>query len=206
MTPPLLTLHPLNVLIADVEFALTLLSYSSLRKLIDSLNELLVITRDFIATERLAQIPTAYSSLEDHVPVPPYEADIVRFMNRCRGVKKALDLIEYTLKQSRNSPKGRPLVEALETMLGVLTQFWEFYEDERWRHRRMRIASLRRLDGLVVKLIGLIKSELSKPNNMAAERATELERSKVELVEVVLKEIEGDTTPEEDTAAFWFGD
>lgn len=177
--------------------------YASLHKLSSSINKLIVITRDFLSTESVAQFPTAYTSLQDDILVPSYEAHIMRFMNRCQDLRRVLGLMEYTFKQSRNSGRGKPLVEALETILSVLNQLWEFYEDERWRNRKMRIASLRRLEGLLVRLSELVGRELLRPGNVAAERAAELKNIKV--IEVVEREAEGDDTPEEDTVAFWFG-
>jgi len=95
------------------------------------------------------------------------------------------------------------LVEALETILSVLNQLWEFYENERWRNRKMRIASLGRLEGLLVGLCELVGRELLGPGNVAAEKAAELQRLKnIEVIEVVEREAEGDDTPEEDTVAF----
>ena len=134
------------------------------------MNKLIVITRDFPSTESVAQFPTVYTSLQDDILVPPYEADIMRFMNRCQDLRRVLGLMEYTLKSSRNSGRGKPLVEALETILSVLNQLWEFYEDERWRNRKMRTVSLGRLEGLLVRLSELVGRELLRPSNAATER------------------------------------
>jgi len=72
--------------------------YASLHKLSSSINKLIVITRDFLSTESVAQFPTAYTSLQDDILVPSYEADIMRFMNRCQDLRRVLGLMEYTFK------------------------------------------------------------------------------------------------------------
>jgi hypothetical protein len=177
--------------------------YVSLHKLSNGMNKLTVITRDFPSTESVAQFPTVYTSLQDDILVPPYEADIMRFMNRSKNLRRVLGLMEYTFKQSRNSGRGKPLVEALETILSVLNQLWEFYEKGRRRNRKMRVASLGRLEGPLVRPSELVGRELLGSGNVAAERAAELK--KIEVIEVVEREAEGDDTPEEDTVAFWFG-
>ena len=67
----------------------------------------------------------------------------------------------------------------------------------------MRIASLGRLEGLLVRLSKLVGREFLRPGNVATERAAEPKN--VEVIEAVEREAEGDNTPEEDTVAFWFG-
>jgi hypothetical protein len=109
----------------------------------------------------------------------------------------------YNFMQSRNSGRSKPLVEALETILSVLNRLWEFYEDERWRNRKTRIASLGRLEDLLVRLSELVGRELLRPGNVVAQRAAELKD--IEVIEVMEREAEDDDTPEEDTVAFWFG-
>lgn len=94
--------------------------YASLHKLSNGMNKLIVITRDFLSTKSVAQSPTACTSLQDDIPVPPYEADIMCFMNCCQDLRRVPGLMEYAFKKSRNSGRGKPLVEALETILSVL--------------------------------------------------------------------------------------
>jgi len=68
---------------------------------------------------------------------------------------------------------------------------------------RCGLRSLRRLEGLLVRLSELVGRELLRPGNVAAERAAKLKN--IEVIKVVEREGEGDDTPEEDTVAFWFG-
>ncbi|KAF2489942.1 hypothetical protein BU16DRAFT_168025 [Lophium mytilinum] len=150
------TLHPLPTPIASLKLALHHLTISQLASLNTALTVLLTINRSFLHTERTAHLP--FSLLLNL----PDDAEINRFILYCEDLSRIIDAIsdETARRRKVEARAVRPLVDTVRLILLVVERLWVLFEQERWRGRGKRIASLQRLEGVLGKLRDLVQGAL----------------------------------------------
>ncbi|KAF2806537.1 uncharacterized protein BDZ99DRAFT_97066 [Mytilinidion resinicola] len=163
------TLHPLPTPITFLKTVLSTLTHTQLTALGNALTALLTITRSFLATERTAHLP--FSLLLNL----PDDAEINRFILYCDDLSRVIDAISNAAARvgSVETRAVRPLVDTIRLILLVLDRFWVLFEEERWRGRGKRIASLQRLEGVLGRLGGLAGSALVGAADGKTETETE---------------------------------
>jgi hypothetical protein len=182
------TFYPLQTLVVDIESALHLFGSAQLIQLGNALGAILSISHSLLHTERAAHLQFSYANRFDL----PDDSEIGRFILYCEDLSLINDSLFDKATQVSLELKGtvRPLFNAVKSMLSVIDQFWLLYELERWRYRQKRIATLAKLESLLLNFRGLIIEALLAPEKWLAKKLERVNTPRMNIKRVDISKFE----------------